>query len=370
MFRREPCAPRAPAVKRPATDPLTGLGTAGRWSRISAHDRGPRLGSTSSCSSTSTGSRRTTTASVTPPATPCSRRSAQRLQRGGDRGRRATGSAATNSASSSRRGAGGEPIAAASAALSEQGDGLCDRQLVGCRRSCPRRRRTRSRRSASQTAACTSRRAAGPARPSGRRGTCCCGRCRSARRDRRPPARASPRSRSRSGAHRPRPGAARRDRPCLGAPRHRQDRRPGRVLRKRGPLNSAEWTLMRNHTLIGERILSSAPAMAPVARIVRSTHERWDGAGYPDSLAGEEIPLGARVIAVCDAFVAMTQPPALARDQLRMRRRWRAAPVRGHPVRPGARASVLRLRASRPRDGLRSGRLPGEPEARAVDLAQ
>ena len=82
---------------------------------------------------------------------------------------------------------------------------------------------------------------------------------------------------------------------------------PDGILRKRGPLNQAEWTLMRNHTLIGERILSSAPAMAPVARLVRSTHERWDGAGYPDGLEGDQIPLGARVIAVCDAFMAMTQ---------------------------------------------------------------
>jgi two-component system, cell cycle response regulator len=82
---------------------------------------------------------------------------------------------------------------------------------------------------------------------------------------------------------------------------------PDGILRKRGPLNQAEWSLMRNHTLIGERILASAPAMAPVARLVRSTHERWDGTGYPDGLALEEIPLGSRVIAVCDAFVAMTQ---------------------------------------------------------------
>ena len=82
---------------------------------------------------------------------------------------------------------------------------------------------------------------------------------------------------------------------------------PDGILRKRGPLNNAEWSLMRNHTLIGERILASAPAMAPVARLVRSTHERWDGQGYPDSLKGDEIPLGSRVIAVCDAFVAMTQ---------------------------------------------------------------
>jgi diguanylate cyclase (GGDEF)-like protein len=82
---------------------------------------------------------------------------------------------------------------------------------------------------------------------------------------------------------------------------------PDVILSKRGPLNQAEWSLMRNHTLIGERILASAPAMAPVATLVRSTHERWDGTGYPDGLSMEEIPLGARVIAVCDAFVAMTQ---------------------------------------------------------------
>ena len=64
---------------------------------------------------------------------------------------------------------------------------------------------------------------------------------------------------------------------------------------------------MRNHPVIGERILSSAPAMTPVAKLVRSTHERWDGGGYPDGLAGDEIPLGSRLIAVCDAFVAMTE---------------------------------------------------------------
>jgi HD-GYP domain-containing protein (c-di-GMP phosphodiesterase class II) len=65
---------------------------------------------------------------------------------------------------------------------------------------------------------------------------------------------------------------------------------------------------MRNHPVIGERILSSAPAMAPVAKLVRSTHECWDGNGYPDGLAEEQIPLGSRLIAVCDAFVAMTEP--------------------------------------------------------------
>jgi diguanylate cyclase (GGDEF)-like protein len=81
---------------------------------------------------------------------------------------------------------------------------------------------------------------------------------------------------------------------------------PAEILRKSGPLSMEEWRLMREHTLIGERILSAAPALAPVGRIVRATHERWDGGGYPDGLAGEQIPFGARVIAVCDAFDAMT----------------------------------------------------------------
>ena len=64
---------------------------------------------------------------------------------------------------------------------------------------------------------------------------------------------------------------------------------------------------MRNHTLIGERIISAAPSLRPVAEIVRASHERWDGTGYPDGLAGFEIPLGARIVAVCDAFSAMCQ---------------------------------------------------------------
>jgi two-component system, cell cycle response regulator len=82
---------------------------------------------------------------------------------------------------------------------------------------------------------------------------------------------------------------------------------PDAILRKRAPLNSAEWEIMRNHPVIGERILSSAPAMTPVAKLVRSTHEWWGGGGYPDGLGEEEIPLGSRLIAVCDAFVAMTE---------------------------------------------------------------
>jgi len=81
---------------------------------------------------------------------------------------------------------------------------------------------------------------------------------------------------------------------------------PDRILDKPGRLSESEWRLMRQHTIIGERILNAAPALRPVARLVRSSHERWDGSGYPDGLAGRAIPLGSRIIAVCDAFDAMT----------------------------------------------------------------
>jgi two-component system cell cycle response regulator len=81
---------------------------------------------------------------------------------------------------------------------------------------------------------------------------------------------------------------------------------PDSVLHKPGPLDDDEWTLMRQHTLIGERILLAAPALKPVAALVRASHERWDGSGYPDQLAGDAIPFGARIVAVCDAYDAMT----------------------------------------------------------------
>jgi two-component system, cell cycle response regulator len=81
---------------------------------------------------------------------------------------------------------------------------------------------------------------------------------------------------------------------------------PDDILHKPGPLNSAEWHFMRQHTLVGERILNVDPALRPISRLVRASHERWDGQGYPDGLAGAQIPLGARIIAACDAFEAMT----------------------------------------------------------------
>jgi diguanylate cyclase (GGDEF)-like protein len=80
---------------------------------------------------------------------------------------------------------------------------------------------------------------------------------------------------------------------------------PDAILNKPGPLEASEWEFVRQHTVIGERIIASAAALVPVARLVRSSGERWDGSGYPDSLREEQIPLGARVIAVCDAYAAM-----------------------------------------------------------------
>jgi putative nucleotidyltransferase with HDIG domain len=81
---------------------------------------------------------------------------------------------------------------------------------------------------------------------------------------------------------------------------------PDRVLHKPGPLAEEEWDVMREHPVIGERILRSIPGMGSVARIVRHEHERFDGMGYPDRLTGEEIPLGSRIILACDAYHAMT----------------------------------------------------------------
>jgi len=81
---------------------------------------------------------------------------------------------------------------------------------------------------------------------------------------------------------------------------------PDSILEKQGPLDDEEWRFMRRHTLIGENMLQAAPALASIGRLVRSTHERFDGAGYPDGLVGEEIPLASRIVFVCDAYEAMT----------------------------------------------------------------
>ena len=81
---------------------------------------------------------------------------------------------------------------------------------------------------------------------------------------------------------------------------------PEAILTKQRALTEEEWRVIRTHPMIAARIIAAAPALSPVAKLVRASAERWDGSGYPDGLRGEAIPLGSRIIAVCVAFDAMT----------------------------------------------------------------
>ncbi len=81
---------------------------------------------------------------------------------------------------------------------------------------------------------------------------------------------------------------------------------PDSILKKRGPLDDAEFETMREHAAVGARMVGSIPSLAHLAPVIRATHERWDGEGYPDGLSGEEIPLASRIVHACDAWHAMT----------------------------------------------------------------
>jgi two-component system cell cycle response regulator len=83
---------------------------------------------------------------------------------------------------------------------------------------------------------------------------------------------------------------------------------PDSILMKPGPLDESEWEVVRQHTLAGERIVGRVPGLDAVADAVRASHERWDGGGYPDGLAGHDIPLAARIVSVADSYAAMTTP--------------------------------------------------------------
>jgi diguanylate cyclase (GGDEF)-like protein len=81
---------------------------------------------------------------------------------------------------------------------------------------------------------------------------------------------------------------------------------PDEIITKPGPLSEQEWQFMKQHTIMGEQIIAAAgPSLDRIGPLVRASHERWDGKGYPDGLAGDEIPLGARIITICDSFRAM-----------------------------------------------------------------
>ena len=118
---------------------------------------------------------------------------------------------------------------------------------------------------------------------------------------------------------------------------------PREILAKRGPLDASEHELMRRHTLVGEAMICAAPTLRPIALLVRASHERWDGRGYPDGLAGDAIPLGARILTVVDLYSAIVDPRRVykaARPPPRSGSR--AAPPRRHPVRPARGQGVLR----------------------------
>jgi HD-GYP domain-containing protein (c-di-GMP phosphodiesterase class II) len=100
---------------------------------------------------------------------------------------------------------------------------------------------------------------------------------------------------------------------------------PSEILLKAGSLDDAEWVEMRRHAIVGGELVARIDAFAHLAPAVRASHERWDGGGYPDGLAGEEIPLAARIIAACDTYEAMVtdrpyrsaRAPEQARSELR-----------------------------------------------------
>ena len=82
---------------------------------------------------------------------------------------------------------------------------------------------------------------------------------------------------------------------------------PNEIINKPGKLDPYEWQVIKTHTIEGQAMLDRVGGfMSDVGRIVRSHHERWDGGGYPDGLAGEAIPIEARIIAACDSWNAMT----------------------------------------------------------------
>jgi len=99
---------------------------------------------------------------------------------------------------------------------------------------------------------------------------------------------------------------------------------PDYILRKPGPLTEEEWAAMRRHPIIGAELASGLPMLAPATSVIRHHHERWDGQGYPDGLAGEEIPLVARIFAICDTLDSITmdrpyhnaRPYAVAREEI------------------------------------------------------
>jgi HD-GYP domain-containing protein (c-di-GMP phosphodiesterase class II) len=115
------------------------------------------------------------------------------------------------------------------------------------------------------------------------------------------------------------------------------------LLLKPGPLASDEAATMREHSEIGGRIIASVPAMSEIADAVRHEHERWDGGGYPDGVAGEEIPLASRIVFACDAWHAMTSRRPYRLPLARQEAMWELEVGSGSQFDPGVVDALIGL---------------------------
>jgi ribonuclease P protein subunit RPR2 len=139
---------------------------------------------------------------------------------------------------------------------------------------------------------------------------------------------------------------------------------PDAILQKPGRLTEDEWTKMRTHPIIGADVTSRVPTLRMAASGIRGHHERWDGTGYPDGLAGENIPLAARIVAVADAFrtiiterrFRMARSHAEAMEELKQ-----CAGTQFDPV-------VVRALEQLPLDGLDAETLSGPQDEEAIEL--
>jgi diguanylate cyclase (GGDEF)-like protein len=144
---------------------------------------------------------------------------------------------------------------------------------------------------------------------------------------------------------------------------------PDEILTKPGSLSEDEWTFMKQHTVMGEQIIAAAgPSLERIGPLVRASHERWDGNGYPDGLAGEEIPLGARIITICDSFRAMLDERVYKRAMTLRDALWELRRCAGTQFDPQLVEVFCRLVSERAGGDLTmAAPLPTEPPAQAAD---
>jgi HD-GYP domain-containing protein (c-di-GMP phosphodiesterase class II) len=118
---------------------------------------------------------------------------------------------------------------------------------------------------------------------------------------------------------------------------------PIRLLLKPGPLDPTEAAVVREHSEIGERIIANVPEMSAIADAVRHEHERWDGGGYPDGIAGEQIPIASRIVFACDAWHAMTSRRPYRMPLPRTEAMWELEVGAGSQFDPGVISALLGL---------------------------